>query len=153
MKMTRPAFSIYPLLLLCSLWLAGCDPNSTVEAKGQQATVDQAQGTWLLINYWAVWCKPCIEEIPELNAFAREHQKQVTVFGVNFDGSTGETLKAQVNKLQIKFPTLSTDPARQLGYERPTVLPTTVLINPQGELHRILLGPQTADSLAQALEP
>jgi len=40
-----------------------------------------------------------------------------------------------------------------LGYPRPSVLPSTILINPQGELHRILVGPQTVDSLAKAMQP
>jgi thiol-disulfide isomerase/thioredoxin len=128
--------------------LAGCDrPDS----KPGPQDLNELQGHWLVINYWAVWCKPCIEEIPELNRFAEQHAGQVKVFGVNFDNSSGALLQEQVETLQIQFPTLEYDPAVQLGYPRPNVLPTTVVINPQGQVHRILKGPQTLDSLTEAL--
>ena len=108
---------------------------------------------WQLINYWAVWCKPCIEEIPELNELARKHGDLVRVTGVNFDGMTGEELAAEAEKLGVEFELLETDPASALGYNRPRALPTTVLINPAGEITHILEGPQTSDSLYQAMNP
>jgi len=52
--------------------------------------------------------------------------------------------------LGIEFPTLIDDPQRLLGYDEATVLPMTVLISPDGELHRVLVGPQTAESLLSA---
>jgi thiol-disulfide isomerase/thioredoxin len=139
------------VLLLAFMLLASCDQQ---EHTAQQ-TIDfnALQGQWLVINYWASWCKPCIEEIPQLNSFAIQYREQVKVFGVNFDGVSGEKLESEVAQLAIEFPTLELDPAEQLGYPRPSVLPSTILINPQGELHRILVGPQTVDSLTQAMQP
>ena len=102
-------------------------------------------------NYWAIWCKPCIEEIPELNHFAASKQGEVVLFGVDFDLSQGETLQQSMEKLDIRFPVLIDDPAGILGYDRPSVLPTTVVFNPAGQLHRVLLGPQTEQSLLQAI--
>ena len=131
--------------------MASCDPADRSGSNPQQVNLKDLQGQWLVINYWAVWCKPCIEEIPELNSFARQHSQQARVFGVNFDGINGEELSAATAQLRIDFPTLTIDPASQLGYERPSVLPTTIVINPQGQLQQILLGPQTAASLSQAI--
>lgn len=112
-------------------------------------TLEQTSGTWRVINYWAQWCKPCIKEIPELNALAQEH-KDITVLGVNYDGATGEQLAQQIAELGIAFSTLPSDPAPYLGMERPTVLPTTVILSPAGELSATLIGPQTAESLLNA---
>jgi thiol-disulfide isomerase/thioredoxin len=151
--MKPKAFNFLRLAALLGLLLivASCDPADRSGSNPQQVNLKDLQGQWLVINYWAVWCKPCIEEIPELNSFAHQYSQQVRVFGVNFDGISGKELSAASTLLGIDFPTLATDPASQLGYERPSVLPTTIVINPQGQLHKILLGPQTAASLSQAI--
>lgn len=107
---------------------------------------------WLFINYWAQWCKPCIEEIPELNEFAAEQAGKLIVYGVNYDQAAGEELLAQAAELNIEFPLLAADPAASLGYARPMVLPTTILVSPDGAIHARLLGPQTRESLLKAME-
>src|SRR5210317_916753 len=128
-------------LLLCAC--GGEPPSSTA------VTLENSSGTWRVINYWAQWCKPCIKEIPELNELAREHP-DITVLGVNYDGAIGETLAQQVAELGIAFTNLDTDPAAELGMERPRVLPTTVILTPTGELSATLVGPQTLASLLRA---
>ena len=141
------------VLLLISWLLAACEqtPDYTDTAGNSGAFADH-HGQWLVINYWAIWCKPCIEEISELNQFAAQQQGNVVVFGVNFDGVDQATLVEQSATLNIQFPVLTQDPAPLLGLERPKVLPTTVVFNPAGKLHQILLGPQTLVSLQQAVE-
>jgi thiol-disulfide isomerase/thioredoxin len=104
---------------------------------------------WTVINYWATWCTPCIKEIPELNAFDSERQ-DVRVLGVNFDGLEGEELAEQARELGIAFALLGEDPSGKLGFERPQVLPTTVILRPGGEIAQILIGPQTLDELNAA---
>ncbi len=105
----------------------------------------------MIINYWAIWCKPCIEEIPELNQFAILQAGKVILFAVDFDQNQGEKLKENSQKLGIEFPVLTSDPAEILGFEHPKVLPTTLIFNPEGKLERTLIGPQTVQSLQQAI--
>ena len=114
-----------------------------------EAGLAAARGHWVVVNYWAEWCKPCIKEIPELNQLAREHG-EIRVFGVNYDDETGDELRAQVKKLGIEFPLLTVDPAAELGITRPAVLPTTLILTPSGELAATLVGPQTLESLLAA---
>ena len=102
-----------------------------------------------MINYWAEWCKPCIKEIPELNLLAQEYPK-IKVLGVNFDGASGDELERQVEQLGISFPTLATDPSAELGTSRPMVIPTTLILAPDGTLKDTLVGPQTLESLLAA---
>ena len=128
-------------LLLCA---CGAEPPAATAV-----TLENSSGTWRVINYWAQWCKPCIKEIPELNELAREHPG-ITVLGVNYDGATGEQLAQQVAELGIAFTNLDTDPAAELGMERPRVLPTTVILTPTGKLSATLVGPQTVASLLRA---
>lgn len=134
-------------LAILTVVLAGCGPTDSPDGTLQ---LDKLRGQWVVINYWAVWCKPCIQEIPELNHL--DKLPLVTVLGVNYDGAAAQALQEQVEKLGIAFPVLATDPADQLGIERPVVLPTTLILDPEGQLRQTLVGPQTLQSLARATE-
>ena len=128
------------------LALLGCADRAEVPA---EVRLEELRGQWVVINYWARWCKPCIEEIPELNALDRKYG-EVTVLGVNYDGATGVELEQQERALGVAFPTLAEDPAAQLGVPRPVVLPTSLIVDPQGRVATTLLGPQTLETLEQA---
>jgi hypothetical protein len=78
-----------------------------------------------------------------------QRYSQVTVLGVNYDGASGPALKLQEAKLGVEFGTLESDPAGTLGIPRPRVLPTTLILNPEGKLAATLVGPQTLISLAR----
>lgn len=108
----------------------------------------EIRGDWTFVNYWAEWCKPCIKEIPELNAL--HQQSGFRVLGVNYDGASGEDLQRQLRTLGVEFPTLPADPAERFAVVRPQVLPTTLVLSPDGELQRVLIGPQTEASLLAA---
>lgn len=139
---------VRPLLTSAVLLLLSACHNSQIPPG--QLNLPALSGQWVVVNYWAIWCKPCIQEIPELNEL--NHLPQVAVFGVNYDGTTGEELREQLQSLDVQFPTLTVDPAETLGVERPLVLPTTFVINPHGELQETLIGPQTLKTLASATE-
>ncbi len=133
---------LYPLLVLA---LAAC--GATTDC----TRLADLRGRWAVVNYWAEWCTPCIAEIPELNALATAYP-ELAVAGVNFDGATGDELAQQLAKLGVAFPTLARDPSPALGIARPAVLPTTLIIDPEGRLVETLIGPQTLDSLTEAIE-
>jgi thiol-disulfide isomerase/thioredoxin len=136
------------LLLAPTLLVAGCSQDSSPPQRAS-ATIGELHGQWIVINYWAKWCKPCIKEIPELNELD-EHYAEVTVLGVNYDGATGEELAAQLKDLGIEFAMLTEDPATSLNLPRPVVLPTTIILDPTGKFSQTLIGPQTTASLALA---
>ncbi|MFK7975112.1 MAG: TlpA family protein disulfide reductase [Halioglobus sp.] len=135
------------VVFFVSFLLAAC--SSEISTNNRALDLSAHTGQWVLINYWAPWCKPCIEEIPELNAVHNEHDT-ITVYGVNFDGAVGETLRQQEQTLGVAFPTLTQDPSTALGLARPAALPTTLVIGPDGKLAATLLGPQTEQSLLGA---
>ena len=117
---------------------------SVISCEEQPAALP-APGHWRIVNYWAVWCGPCREEIPELN---RLHQEtDLVVFAVNYDGKQGEELASQAAAMDIGFTLLAQDPGPALGVERPSVLPTTLLVNPAGKVTDTLVGPQTEETL------
>lgn len=137
------------------LWavVAGCADSGPQHplrlADGNVTSPEQWQSRWVLINYWADWCGPCREEVPELNHL-NDIEGGFQVFGVNYDYLQDTELQVSIDTLGITFPTLLDDPRNILGYDEATVLPMTVVIAPDGSVHRVLVGPQTADSLEAA---
>jgi thiol-disulfide isomerase/thioredoxin len=142
--MTVPA-RLACLMLFIGLAVAGCG-----ERRGPLDPIGEHLGDWVLVNYWAEWCKPCIHEVPELNEL--DGEEGITVLGVNYDGVTGDALSAQIEALDIAFVQLPADPAAKLGIDRPQVLPTTVVIDPAGRRVATLVGPQTAETLRETME-
>ncbi len=139
--------SLIVILFTLTHMLVSCAPKGDSTRILPQIT--ELRGQWVVINYWAKWCKPCIKEIPELNELNSKYG-EVTVLGVNYDGVTGKELAKQITALGIEFVILPEDPAASLMLPRPVVLPTTVILKPSGEVSQTLIGPQTADSLARA---
>lgn len=135
------------------LFAGGCTPSEQIFfADGSHTQLSHWQDRWLVINYWAEWCAPCRHEIPQLNQLHRERiGNGLVVLGVNYDGLQQPKLGDVIERMAIDFPVLLSDPQLKYGYERAQQLPMTVLIDPQGEVHDVLLGPQTAESIRAAL--
>jgi len=140
------------MLVLCVFVALGCARADVELADGQRVSWRQWDGHWLVINYWAEWCAPCRVEIPELNRLHRAGSSAgVVVLGVNFDGVSGADMDRLVDLFGIEFPILLADPGGRWQQAKPTVLPATLIIDPRGKLHEVLVGPQTYESLAQAV--
>lgn len=147
------------LLLVVSMALFGCaeaDPSVETQvplADGSATQFSHWDGRWILVNYWAEWCAPCRKEIPELNRLhAERNASGVVVVGVNYDGLTGEKLRTLVDEMEIRFPVLVADPRLRWDAEQPSVLPTTLVIGPDGQLKDVLVGPHTYESFSRAMQ-
>lgn len=143
----RPRLAITAPLLLSAL-LAGCGADTA----SKPLAIEDFRGYTVFVNYWAEWCQPCREEIPDLNAFQQRHPDTVRVLGVNFDRLGGEALAAQEEALGVGFPTLGVDPRAQFGLPVPLGLPETFVIDAEGNLLDVLRGLQSLESLEVALE-
>ncbi len=137
------------LWMFSLIFLFGCSEPEFSFADGTQRSVSEYEDQWLLINYWAVWCKPCVEEIPELNAL--DAQADVKVLGFNFDREVGEALAKQSAKLGIAFALLGEDPATLFEQLPPKGLPATMVISPAGDFLYWLMGPQTQEGVKAKL--
>ena len=120
---------------------------------GKLHSLKAQQGRWLLINYWAAWCTPCLEEMPELQAFYAENKRVASVWGVTFEDSPVQQIRAFVKKLAVTYPILGRVGERETPFgRRVEALPTTLIIDPEGRLHSKIIGRVNGKILASIIE-
>ncbi len=122
---------------------------------GKQHQLADYQGQWVVVNFWATWCSPCIREIPELKHFYDEYREQgVTVLGVNYEELTIDQLQKAAEEFAITYPVLhlGADPhmSEQMVLKG---LPSTFVISPEGVLTRTWIGPVNKDELVAEIKP
>ncbi|MFM8898793.1 MAG: TlpA disulfide reductase family protein [Burkholderiales bacterium] len=112
------------------------------------------QGQVLVVNFWATWCPPCIEEMPLLDGFAQQQRpKGWQVLGLALDNMAA--VQSFLKRIPVSFPIAiagltGLDLSRQLGNDKGQ-LPFTVVWDRQGRLRQVHLGPlQDADLSAWA---
>ena len=139
--------------------LAG-DPSPSFRvttASGTTVTQTSFGGELLLVNFWATWCPPCIDEMPSLEQFHRQYRdKGVVVLGVNVDEAE-QSYKRFVQRAGITFDN-TYDPNADLGAKFGTFrYPETYLINRQGQVLEKFVGaelwtsPQTVERITKHL--
>ena len=109
------------------------------------------RGKWVVVNYWATWCAPCREEMPELSALAtmREH---IEVIGLAYEEIEPEALRAFLEEFPVTYPIAiigTYDPPAD--FDTPRGLPMTWLIAPDGSVAKRFLGPVHARDIEAAI--
>ena len=136
--------------LFCLFFIISCQKPDIDLHNSKDMFSENLKGQWVMINYWADWCPPCLKEMPELVSFASAN-KDVQVFAFNFDQLDGEALDYEINKFGVDIPSILTHPRDIWGIESPATLPATYFINPDGEIVQSLFRPQTQESLEDIL--
>lgn len=109
------------------------------------------RGKWILVNFWASWCEPCLLEIQEFNKLAKKHQNTMRIFAVNFDSLNEAAQKTAADKFAIEYPSILQNSATNLKLGDIPVIPLTYVYNPEGKLITKLYGGQTVASIEKAL--
>ncbi len=120
--------------------------------KGEEVSLSEFRGKWLVLNYWATWCTPCRKEIPELSAL-HEARDDIVVLGLAFEDTEMETFDTFLDEFQPAYPLLLVDvyaPPEPFG--APKALPTTIILNPDGYAVKTFLGPVTREDLESFID-
>jgi thiol-disulfide isomerase/thioredoxin len=124
-------------------------PKETIEdALGRPIQLSSFKGSFVLLNFWATWCGPCVEEMPSLDRLQGELEKEgLKVVAASVDRDGIKAAAPFLRKLGLKNLTLYTDRRSQVFHAlQAKALPTTFLIDREGLIVRRWVGAIPWDS-------
>lgn len=123
------------VLLSSPIFALAANSFALKDTEGKKHTLSQYKGKWVIVNYWATWCPPCLEEVPDLVAlYDSRKNKDVMIIGVAFDYQSAKEVAEYVDDMLMSYPIVLGDDevTKQIGNVE--VLPTSYIYNPRGEL-------------------
>ncbi len=125
---------------------------SLPDAAGQEHRLSDYRGKWVVINFWATWCGPCMVEIPELVRFHERHQDDdAVVIGVNFEEIETPDLVKFIDEMGINYLVVRAGDAPILPFEPLKGLPSTFFVDPHGKYVASHVGPVDAAAIEDFL--
>lgn len=124
-------------------------PNLKLERDGKQVELSDLSDRLIVINFWATWCPPCKQEIPELNRFSKT--SDIPVYGINV--TTAERKRSDVadflKKTPIEYSVLYDTKGESEQSYRLVAMPATYVIDADGKIVAKHVGPVTSDMLKE----
>ena len=123
-------------LLTAAALLAGLSPAAAfdlADTPGKRHALADYRGRWVVVNFWATWCVPFIQEIPEIAEFARTYPR-VAVIGVAMDAENPGKVRQFAQKTGHTYPLVLADASVEKQLGEPKALPTTRVYDPAGKV-------------------
>lgn len=122
------------------------------DVDGRPLKLSHYRGRWVLVNFWATWCGPCLREIPELTWVFEKRSSRIIVIGVNFETINRRSLKNFIRKHEINYPVVRIGDEPLIPFEPLPGLPSTFFVSPQGEYVARHVGALTARDIERFIE-
>ncbi len=128
------------------------------DTSGSPQRLVDLKGKWVVVNFWATWCAPCVKEIPELAAFAIAQGDKVRLLGIAVDwDETGKPeaderkVKAFAKKIGHTYPLVLGTDASEKMFGKMKGLPTTIVYDPAGKMVYQKTGVVTSELLRRVM--
>lgn len=124
------------------------------EFAGKELTLEASRGKVVLLNFWATWCGPCREEIPELVVLQNRYKDRLQIIGLVVDDDDENEIRKVIASEGINYPVALADPETRFSYGGIAALPTVFVINPEGRVvqkHVGLFNPALYETEVRAL--
>jgi len=121
-----------------------------IDTKGNIFTEKNTRGKYLVVNFWATWCSPCLKEIPAFVEFYKENSGHVEILGLNFEPVNIELINEFVERFSINYPLILYTHINDSEYTKfgeIVGMPTTLIYSPDGELLQTFMGEITIEDL------
>jgi thiol-disulfide isomerase/thioredoxin len=156
---TRRSRLLTGLFALSVAFLATAAPLAAVEnvkltdLDGETHRIGDYRGKWIIVNYWATWCPPCLEEIPELVKFHEDHKDtDGIVLGVNSEDISAERLREFLDSFFVTYPIIPSESSATSPFGPIPALPVTYVISPEGEVVARQIGGVTQNAIESFIE-
>ena len=164
--MLRILSAVGAVLLLVAavllLWRVGLPENNRILGEvipfsaetldGQSVIVDTSLGKPIVLNFWATWCKPCIVEMPRLEKAYQDADDEWLLVGVNA-GEDVALVQTWMQENPVSFPIIiDSTGGIAVSYGAQSQLPTTVFIDRQGYIRKIVYGLLSENALKDGLD-
>jgi thiol-disulfide isomerase/thioredoxin len=104
------------------------------DLEGQIVSTAQFRGKVVIVNFWATWCPPCQEEIPEMMELQKQYQGKLQIIGVSMDDGPPEEVKLFADKIGMNYPVVMGSDALTQEYGGIPALPTSFVVDPEGRV-------------------
>ena len=126
------------------------------DTKGNTFTEKNTRGKYLVVNFWATWCTPCLKEIPAFVEFYNEKSDYVEILGLDFEPVNLPVINAFIDRFSVNYPIVlytDTNDSQYSNFGEIVGMPTTLIYSPEGELLQTFMGEITIDDLNKFISP
>ena len=121
-------------------------------ATGKEVKLSDLRGKPVFLNFWATWCPPCVKELPLFAAKYPEYKDKIQFVAVSIDESIAEP-KEFVQSKKIQLPFAHVEPAKVGTSYQLEAIPTSVLIDSDGNIINKMVGGMNETMLTEFLKP
>jgi thiol-disulfide isomerase/thioredoxin len=121
---------------------------------GKKVSLEDFRGKKVILNFWATWCPPCRDEMPEMQKFYKDNKDHVEILAVNLEYSESkpEKIKDFVSEYGLAFP-IPLDEKNTIGKQfRAVSIPTSYFINEEGIITKMHIGPMDYEFMDQEVK-
>ncbi|MEC7596518.1 MAG: TlpA disulfide reductase family protein [Pseudomonadota bacterium] len=126
------------------------------DTEGSVFTEKNTRGKYLVVNFWATWCTPCLKEIPAFVEFYNKNSNHVEILGLDYEPVNLPVINEFVERFSINYPIIlytDTNDSEYSKFGEIVGMPTTLIYSPDGELIRTFMGEVTIEDLKKYISP